>query len=309
MIEVRDLRKSYGPIEAVSGISFDVQEGEIFGLLGPNGAGKTTTISMLSGLLRPDGGEMLVGGHDPWSSAGAVRRLMAIVPQDLAIYEELTGAENLRFWGGLYDLSGDRLQTRVAAVLKAVGLEERAGSRASTYSGGMKRRLNLGMALLPEPKVLLLDEPTVGIDPQARLRIQTLVKSLAAGGMTVIYTTHYMEEAQDICRRIGIMDHGRILALGTLEELTRLVGKGDLVTVRGEFRLAELEAYMRRLQGLAILKGEDGLALMALDPSQSKVGALMEQLYNSELDIQDLSIKPPTLQDVFIKLTGRDLRD
>ncbi|MBD3337041.1 MAG: DUF4162 domain-containing protein, partial [Candidatus Eisenbacteria bacterium] len=160
-----------------------------------------------------------------------------------------------------------------------------------------------------EPKVLLLDEPTVGIDPQARLRIQTLVKSLAAGGMTVIYTTHYMEEAQDICRRIGIMDHGRILALGTLEELTRLVGKGDLVTVRGEFRLTELEAYMRRLQGLEILKGEDGLALMALDPSQSKVGALMEQLYNSELDIQDLSIKPPTLQDVFIKLTGRDLRD
>ncbi|MBU1701493.1 MAG: ABC transporter ATP-binding protein [Candidatus Eisenbacteria bacterium] len=309
MIQVNGLRKSFGSMAAVDGVKFRVDAGEVYGLLGPNGAGKTTTISMLCGLLHPDGGEILINGNDPWGSPDEVRRTMSVVPQDLAVYEDLTAKENLEFWGKLYDLSGAPLSRRVDEVLETIGLKDRACTRVSTYSGGMKRRLNLGMALIPNPKVLLLDEPTVGIDPQARLRILELVKSLAADGVAVLYTTHYMEEAQDICDRIGIMDGGKILATGTLEELTRLVGEGDLVTLRGEFTPDDLNTYLKQGPGLKIIRAEKGFALLSLDRAAAKMSQFLEELYGSSLKIQDLSIKPPTLQDVFIKLTGREFRN
>jgi ABC-2 type transport system ATP-binding protein len=310
MIQVRSLRKSYGKTVAVDGISFEVHEGEIFGLLGPNGAGKTTTISILSGLLRPDAGEVSLDGRDPWSAPQEIRRRMAVVPQEVAVYEELTGRENLVLWGRLYGLAAGELSRAVERALEDVGLLSKADARVNTYSGGMKRRLNLAMALVSSPRILLLDEPTVGIDPQARLNILDLVRRLARDeGMTILYTTHYMDEAQAICQRIAIMDHGRILAMGTLEELVRLAGEGDLVTVRGTFRATDLERVVTGLEGTTLLQGSDGLGLLAVDSSRAKMSEVLEAIYRSDLHLSDLSVKPPTLQDVFIRLTGRELRD
>src|SRR5512134_1659211 len=227
ILEVQNLAKNYGNFTAVKGISFDIKEGEIFSLLGPNGAGKTTTISMLSTLYTPTSGDATIGGHSVTKDPMAVRQGIGVVPQDLALYEDLTARENLIFWGQMYGLGGSALKNRVEEVLEQIGLTDKAKDRVKTYSGGMKRRVNIGVGLLHKPKLLFMDEPTVGIDPQSRRAILDTVKDLNRQGMTVLYTTHYMEEAQELSNRVGIIDHGELIALGTQKELTQQVGHNE----------------------------------------------------------------------------------
>jgi ABC-2 type transport system ATP-binding protein len=227
ILQVQNLVEKYGDFTAVNGVTFDIQEGEVFSLLGPNGAGKTTTISMLSTLYTPTSGEALIGGHSITKNPMAVKQVIGVVPQELALYEDLTARENLLFWGQMYGLSGRPLQSRIDEVLEQIGLTDKAKNRVRTYSGGMKRRVNIGVGLLHKPRLLFMDEPTVGIDPQSRRAILDTVKDLNRQGMTVLYTTHYMEEAQELSNRVGIIDHGDLIALGTQKELTQQVGQAE----------------------------------------------------------------------------------
>ncbi len=308
MIRVEELRKSYGRTLAVDGISFQARPGEIFGLLGPNGAGKTTTISILSGLLAPTAGSVTVDGRPMSPTAAAVKRTMGIVPQEIALYDELNARENLSFWGGLYGLSGSRLRGRVDQVLALIGLTDRAGDRVKTFSGGMKRRLNLGLGLVHEPTVLLLDEPTVGVDPQARINILEVIRQVAASGKTVLYTTHYMQEAEELCQRLAIMDHGRILAEGSVEELKRMVGEGEIVTVRGRFSAEEMRRSLDGNVDVRAVSLEDHQAMLAVQGGRGSTRVLQDLLARS-LAIEEIAVRQPSLEQVFIKLTGRELRD
>jgi ABC-2 type transport system ATP-binding protein len=305
MIEVRELAKSFGEIQALGGVDFTVREGEIFGLLGPNGAGKTTTISIIAGLLSADSGTVRVAGMDIRKEGRRVRGILGVVPQDIALYDELTGRENLHFWGGLYGLSGKTLRVEAERVLELVGLTDRANDAVREYSGGMKRRLNLSAGLIHHPKVILLDEPTLGIDPQARLNILDIIRGGVSGGMTVIYTTHYLEEAEKLCNRIAIIDHGRILAQGTLAELVKLAGEGSVVNVTGSFTRDEVSPF---LKGFAVEHIDDN-ALRMVIPSRAELGGALGRLFSAGISIGEVSIQEPSLESVFIKLTGRALRD
>ncbi len=300
MIRVEELRKSYGRTLAVDGISFQARPGEIFGLLGPNGAGKTTTISILSGLLAPTAGSVTVDGRPMSPTAAAVKRTMGIVPQEIALYDELNARENLSFWGGLYGLSGSRLRGRVDEVLALIGLTDRAGDRVKTFSGGMKRRLNLGLGLV--------HEPTVGVDPQARINILEVIRQVAASGKTVLYTTHYMQEAEELCQRLAIMDHGRILAEGSVEELKRMVGEGEIVTVRGRFSAEEMRRSLDGNVDVRAVSLEDHQAMLAVQGGRGSTRVLQDLLARS-LAIEEIAVRQPSLEQVFIKLTGRELRD
>jgi ABC-2 type transport system ATP-binding protein len=309
VFRVQGLVKSFGPVKAVDGVSFEVAKGELYGLLGPNGAGKTTTMSMMSGLLAPDEGRILFDGIDLALRPLEVKAQLGVVPQETALYETLNARENLRFWGGLYGLSGKRLEAAVDRVLDQVGLKERAKEPVKQYSGGMKRRLNLALGLVHGPRAVLMDEPTVGIDPQARLNILAAVKSVAASGTTVIYTTHYLEEVEDLCDRIGIMDHGRILAEGTLDELIRRVGGREVVTVRGGFDAEALRAKMGVLPGVQVTSSGSGKLVLSVDGSGRAAVELLGRVLAEGLPLEGVSIQPPSLNALFISLTGRELRD
>ena len=309
MIQIEQLRKSYGSLVAVDDISFEVRVGEIFGLLGPNGAGKTTTINMICGVLRPDNGRVLVDGKDIWLEPKAVKRNLGVVPQEIAVYEDLTARDNLNFWASLHGLTGRERKDRVNTALTRVGLSDRAGDKVKKFSGGMKRRLNLCMGLIHNPRVLLLDEPTVGIDPQARLTILEIIRTVAAAGTTVLYTTHYMDEAEDLCDRIAIIDHGKILTLGSLDELARIAGEGEVIRVTGAFEGDGKRQLLESVKGLRVLSVEDSSAVLAVEPEGPGVAAILPRLLDEALGIEDLSIQRPSLQSVFIRLTGRELRD
>ncbi len=309
MIEVEALRKSFGSLVAVDDLSFAVGEGEIFGLLGPNGAGKTTTINMVCGVLEPDAGRVLLSGVDVWERPREAKRSLGVVPQEIAVYDDLTARDNLAFWGSLYGIRGAELRRRVAASLERVGLAERAKSKVATYSGGMKRRLNLCMGLIAEPRVLLLDEPTVGIDPQARLGILEVVREVAAAGTTVLYTTHYMDEAEELCDRIAIMDHGRVLTLGTLDELRRLAGEGEVLRLTGEFGEPAVRERLAAVPGTRVLSIAPELAVLAVEPGGPGLLSILPAVLGMDLGVSDVSIQRPSLQSVFIRLTGRELRD
>jgi ABC-2 type transport system ATP-binding protein len=296
MIQVNELRKSYGSTVAVDGVSFEVRSGETFGLLGPNGAGKTTTINMMIGVMEPDGGSIAVnGGAKPTDPTA--RRAIGVAPQALAIYEELSALENLTFFARLYNLSGARLKERVAWALEFAGLEDRRRSRAKTYSGGMKRRLNMAAALVHDPQVIFLDEPTVGVDPQSRNHIFERIEQLKANGRTLIYTTHYMEEAERLCDRVAIMDHGRILDLDRVDALIDRHGGRSVVK-------AEL---VRPPDDRSLLPAPlDNLALrFESDLPFDEVG----RLSSAGIVFQTLEIARPDLETVFLTLTGRSLRD
>ncbi|MBI5960216.1 MAG: ABC transporter ATP-binding protein, partial [Chloroflexi bacterium] len=235
IIEIRGLKKQFNPpdgVWAVKGVTFEIMAGEVFSLLGPNGAGKTTTISMMSGLLTPTEGDVLMGGHSIRTEPMAVKQMIGVVPQELALYPSLTARQNLAFFGKMYGLSGAALKKRVDEVLEFAGLMDRANDPVQEYSGGMKRRVNIGVGLLHRPQILFLDEPTVAIDPQSRRNILDAVKELNQQGITVFYTTHYMEEAQELSHRVGIVDHGEIIAIGTQPELTQMVGQHDTLILK-----------------------------------------------------------------------------
>jgi ABC-2 type transport system ATP-binding protein len=308
MIDVQSLRKQYGDLVAVDEVSFAAEQGRIFGLLGPNGAGKTTTIGCISGLLKPTSGRVMVSGHDVVNAAQDAKRHLGIVPQELALYSDLSAAANLEFWGAAYGLSGDPLRQRVGEVLTLIGLADRSRDKTSTFSGGMKRRLNFGCGIVHSPRVLLLDEPTAGVDPQSRVRLLELVREQARTGTTVIYTTHYMEEAQELCDRIAIMDHGKLLAMGTLEELRRRVGEKDLVRFAGRFDSAATRA-LEALDGVEVLTvAADSMTIAAVGASR-KLPAIFAALASAGSDIRETTLSVPSLESLFITLTGRELRE
>jgi ABC-2 type transport system ATP-binding protein len=296
MIEVRELRKVFGAITAVAGVSFDIRNGETFGLLGPNGAGKSTTIGMLTGVIRPDGGSVLVDGTKPPSDA-ATRKSIGVAPQALSLYEELTAAENLRFFARLYDLSGSRLRKRIDWALTFAGLTDRAKDRVKTFSGGMKRRLNLAAALVHDPQVIFLDEPTVGVDPQSRNHIFDRIQELRAQGRTVVYTTHYMEEAQRLCDRVAIMDRGEILDLDTVAALVDRYGGRSVVKAELARQPADVSVLPAPVDGLS-LRFES-------DRPLEEIG----RLSSAGVSFQTLEVTKPDLETVFLTLTGRSLRD
>jgi len=308
VIEVHGLQKSYGEVRALDGVSFTVAAGSVYGLLGPNGAGKSTTISILAGLVKPSAGRASVAGHDVAADPQAAKQALGFVPQDVVLYEELNARENLEFFGGLYGLGGATLRSRADELLKMIDLGDNAKRPVEKYSGGMKRRLNLACGLVHRPKVLLLDEPTVGIDPQARLHILSMVRDIARDGTTVLYTTHYLHEAEELCQRVAIIDHGRILAEGTLEDLRAQVGERDLVTLRGRFDMAALRSLAAQVDSAEILATKDDEVVLALGHGSDGFGRLVRGLADCG-EAREINIRQPSLESLFIALTGRELRE
>jgi ABC-2 type transport system ATP-binding protein len=307
MLEVRDLRKNYGSQPALAGVSFAVAPGELFGLLGPNGAGKTTLLSIVAGLLDADTGAVLLQGQPFRRSDRELRRLIGVVPQELALYNELTARENLRFFGQLYGLGGTVLEQRVEQILGAVALLDRADQRAGTFSGGMKRRLNLGAALVHEPRLLLLDEPTTGVDPQSRNHIFEEVRRLNAEGMTVVYTSHYMEEVQALCTRVGIMDQSQLIACAPLLELLQKLP--GLLRLRVRRLTERARARLEALPVLCVRQPDtETLELECRDVKQALL-QVMPLLSEEKVELISLELQEPNLEYVFLHLTGRALRD
>jgi ABC-2 type transport system ATP-binding protein len=309
MLEIKNLTKIYGEVVALDRFSLDLKKGEVLGLLGPNGAGKTTLISILAGTLGGFTGTVSFQGRNLFSDRSLKNRL-GIVPQDMAFYEELNAMDNLLFWGGLYDVPRADLKRRAAEILELVELAGRAKEPVKNFSGGMKRRLNTAIGLLHRPDLLLLDEPTVGIDVQAKVSILDIIRNVGASGTAVIFTTHQLAEVETTCSRIAIMDHGRILAQGTLDELVHIVGERDIVEIVGDFAAAPFSEALLDLTGASIelLSVADGLALLAVSDTE-RIPRVMERLFQRKLPVTDMKIKTPNLETVFLKLTGRSLRD
>jgi ABC-2 type transport system ATP-binding protein len=309
VLAVTGLEKRYGDLTAVDGVSFVIARGETYGLLGPNGAGKTTTISMVAGLLAADGGSVTVAGRAVVPDAVEVKRHIGLVPQDLAIYPELTARENLTFFGRLQGLRGDRLRRRTQEVLDLIGLTDRAKDRTKEYSGGMKRRLNIGVGLLHRPTLLILDEPTVGVDPQSRNAILESVEALSGEGMAVLYTTHYMEEAERLCDRIAIVDSGRIQAEGTRDELIRLTGGVDHIRLTGTGHLAEAAEVLARLPAVERVDADRHTLTLTVRDAPSAVSHVVTGATSAGMSLSDVEITRPDLESVFLHLTGKALRD
>ncbi len=311
ILHVQNLVKNYGDFKAVKGVSFDIEEGEIFSLLGPNGAGKTTTISMLSTLYMPTSGDATIGGYSITKDPMGVRGIIGVVPQDLALYEDLTARENLIFWGQMYNMSGKALSMRVDEVLEQIGLTDKAKDRVKTYSGGMKRRVNIGVGLLHKPRLLFLDEPTVGIDPQSRRAILDTVKDLNKQGMTLLYITHYMEEAEELSHRVGIFDHGEMIAIGTQKELTQQVGQAETLILHvGENDDSQaLAKTLKDIQGVQQATAVDQEVSVVCAEAEDVLAAVVTKANDRGIKIRSIDIREPNLEAVFLHLTGRALRD
>jgi ABC-2 type transport system ATP-binding protein len=316
ILEARNLVKKYGDLTAVNDVNLAIQEGEILGLLGPNGAGKTTIISMITGLLESTSGHITADGLDLQTDTNAVKAKLGLVPQELALYPTLSGRDNLDFFGSIYGLGGKELRARVDTMLEMVELTERADEAIETYSGGMKRRINIAAGLLHQPKVLLLDEPTVGVDPQSRNAIFEAVEALNRAGMTVIYTTHYMEEAQRLCHRVAIIDEGQIIALDTPSALIRGLGGGILVLGLEDPEsgpgLGRVQKVVDRIGELPAVKSatrDDGLLKIETRRFQEALMAILD--ITNQLDVRITSMEKwePNLESVFLHLTGKKLRE
>jgi ABC-2 type transport system ATP-binding protein len=309
VLEARGLSRRFGELLAVDNVSFSIEPGETYGLLGPNGAGKTTTISMVAGLLQADAGQVLVGGERVTPRTVAPRALMGLVPQDLAIYPDLTAAENLHFFARLYGMPAEERKRRVTEVLELVGLSDRAGDVTKEFSGGMRRRLNIGIGLLHSPRLLILDEPTVGVDPQSRNAILEAVEQLSAQGLAVLYTTHYMEEAERLCDRVGIIDQGRLMAEGTRRRLVQLVGQKDRVLIDGTGPVGEAARALAQVAGVTEASHDDHRIILLVEDAGARLVSLLNEAAAAGLNVTGVEIREPNLEAVFLHLTGKALRD
>ena len=309
VLQVAGLSRSFGTLTAVDDVSFHIAEGETYGLLGPNGAGKTTTISMICGLLEPDAGTITVCGEPMSPRTTQTRRHIGYVPQDLAIYPDLTARENLRFFGRVQGIARHELTGRIDELLDVVGLADRGDDRVDEYSGGMKRRLNIAVGLLHRPRLLILDEPTVGVDPQSRHAILESVAGFAGAGMSVLYTTHYMEEAERLCDRVGIIDLGRLQAEGTRRELVARTGDLDRVRVAGRGDLQGGAAAMAAVPAVAEARPHDDRVDVAVTDASSNLAALLAAAGRGGMEVTGVEVREPDLEAVFLHLTGKALRD
>jgi ABC-2 type transport system ATP-binding protein len=303
------LRKRFGDRQAVDGVGFEIAPGETYGLLGPNGAGKTTTISMICGILTRDAGEVRVDGEPLDVGTTRAKRLVGIVPQDLAIYPDLTARENLDYFGRFYGMGGAALKARIREVLDVVQLSEREHERTAGFSGGMKRRLNIAIGLLHRPRLLVLDEPTVGVDPQSRNAILSSVETLGDEGIGILYTTHYMEEAERLCDRVGIVDQGRIIAEGTRPELVRLVGQTDSVVLGATGNLAASTGAIRQLDGVRRVTSHEGGMEVIVADAASMLPGILAAAADAGAVVRSVEVVEPDLEAVFLHLTGKALRD
>ena len=307
IIQVDGLVKHYGHVRAVDDVSFAVERGEIFGLLGPNGAGKTTIISILSCLVPPSAGSAWVAGYDVVAESLEVRNRIGVVPQEIALYQTLSARENLIFWGRMYGLSGATLAARADELIETVGLRERARTRIDTFSGGMKRRINIAVGLLHDPEVLFLDEPTVGIDPQTRRNLLDLAKELNEKGLTILYTTHYLEEAEFLCDRVGIVDRGRMIALGTQRELVAEIGATDTITVEADGLEPGLTRSLEEMDGILETSMDEDVMRLNAESGSRLLPAIVERLTSAGVAIRSVDVSAPNLESVFLHLTGRTL--
>ena len=310
MLEIRGVSKAFGPVKAVDGVSFEIDDGETVGLLGPNGAGKTTTVSMICGLVRPDGGQVLVGGRPIGRDDDPLKRSFGLVPQEIALYDELSARDNLRFFGALYDLDTPTIDHAIVDALALVGLSDRASSRVRTFSGGMKRRLNLAAALLHDPQILILDEPTVGVDPQSRNAIFANLEELKSRGKSLLYTTHYMEEAERLCNRVVILDHGRVVADDTLRGLYRLLPAPNQINVELDEPVdGPWLDTLRSVPGVLDVRLECATLRVGVTDLTSATPAVLGWLGGNGRGFSHVDTERPDLESVFLSLTGRSLRD
>ncbi len=308
MIQLKSLTKSFNGINAVDNIDLTIAEGDIFGLLGPNGAGKSTTISLIATLLKPTAGTILYRGSDIVKDPKIIQRNIGFVPQEIALFESLSGLDNLKFWGSAYGLSGAKLKARIAAVAQIIGIEQRLKDKVDDYSGGMKRRLNIGAALLHEPELLIMDEPTVGIDPQSRNHILEAVRQLNKKGVSVIYTSHYMEEIEALCNRIAIMDKGRVVTQGSKPELVAQLGARSVIVVNlAALNQALIDALKRHREISEVVVSHNRLTLDCL--SSTVVGEVLRLVAENNCKIEDIAVEQPNLEALFLNLTGKSLRD
>ncbi len=306
MIQVQNLSKSFQDIQAVNNISFTIKKGEIFGLLGPNGAGKSTTLNMMSTILKSDAGSIHIDGKNSSKNSNECKHLIGVVPQEISLYEDLSAYNNLLFWGDLYGIPSKQLKERIHETLELIGLLDRKNDLIKTYSGGMKRRINIAAALLHHPKILFMDEPTVGIDPQSRNHIFEVIETLNSQGMTIVYTTHYMEEVERLCDRIAIIDSGKIIAQGTQSQLKELVQTKESIQFEFNFLSETNVDQLRQLLPYTITQNKNKLLVESTVKELSKVITACNEL---ELSIKDIQLNKVNLEAIFLNLTGKQLRD
>jgi len=313
VLNVEDLVKQYGDVTAVDTISFEAHAGSVFGLLGPNGAGKSTTISCISGLLPSTSGRISISGHDIIKNGKAARRSLGVVPQEIALYEDLPAIDNLRYWGKAYGLRGAELEDRVTDVLGHIGLADRAKDLPKEFSGGMKRRLNFGCGIVHKPKVLLLDEPTVGVDPQSRAKLFDLVEAERDAGACVLYTTHYMEEAERLCDSLAIIDHGKIIAEGSVAQLKAQLSARDALQLTGSFPAsatkAAIEALVPNIVDLEILSQDKETLMLTLSSASQHLPAIFQAVTGAGGAVSETNLRSPNLETLFLLLTGKELRE
>ncbi|MDE0582342.1 ABC transporter ATP-binding protein [Planococcus sp. A6] len=310
MLETQQLTKKFKDTIAVDDVSLVLRQGESVGLLGPNGAGKSTAIAMISTLMKPSSGDVKLNGKSVLKKPGEMRRVLGVVPQKIALYEELSAYENLKFFGRLYGLSGNKLEQRIDYVLELVGLADRKKELVKNYSGGMQRRVNLAAAMMHEPEVLIMDEPTVGIDPQSRNHLLETIRKLNQDeGMTVLYTSHYMEEVEKLCDRVYIMDHGKVIAEGTKEELKAILSDQETVLIDFDQNYPELFTKLSEIEGVQQATAEEHSLKLIIPKGTRLLAALFHEAERYGAQVVNVNVQTPTLEDVFLRLTGRKLRD
>ena len=310
MIEIKDVTKSYGRQKVLQNVSFEIMEGELFGLLGPNGAGKSTLIDILTGIQSMDSGDIFINGKSIKTDKVEIRKQLGLVPQDIALLEELNAVDNLEYFGGLYGLAGAELKNQIEKLLEVAGLTDKKKEKVKNYSGGMKRRLNIAVAMLHNPSILILDEPTVGVDAQSRQHIFDYIQSLAEQGTTILYTSHYMEEIETLCKRVFILDLGEEVAYGTKEEVKKLVGHTQTVALKLDRVPAGFDEVLKNSEnGIQFVTVDGQDVELTIDQTIFSMMKLIEQVEQAQLVIKSVNVKETTLEEAFLQLTGKTLRD